>query len=102
MRVPYETMRNEFIRVLNKYGITGERAELSATLFADASRDGIYTHGLNRFPKFIKSIKDSSVDVNAKAEMEESLGMLERWNGNRGCGNLNAYIKAIGCIHAGG
>ena len=91
MRVPYETMRGEFIRVLNKYGITGQRAELSATLFADASRDGIYTHGLNRFPKFIKSIENGSVDVNAEAEKEASLGMLERWNGHRGCGNLNAY-----------
>ena len=91
MRVPYETMRAEFIRVLNKYGIEGERAQLSATLFADASRDGIYTHGLNRFPKFIKSIENGSVDVNAEAEMEASLGMLERWNGHRGCGNLNAY-----------
>jgi 3-dehydro-L-gulonate 2-dehydrogenase len=77
--------------VLNKYGILGERAELSATLFADASRDGIYTHGLNRFPKFIKSIQLGAVDVNAEAEMEASLGMLERWNGHGGCGNLNAY-----------
>ena len=70
-----------FFRVLNKYGITGQRAELSAALFADASRDGIYTHGLNRFPKFIKSIENGSVDVNAEAEKEASLGMLERWNG---------------------
>ena len=91
MRVPYEVMKNEFIRVLNKYGITGERAELSARLFTDASRDGIYTHGLNRFPKFIKSIQNGSVDVNAEAEPVERLGMLERWDGHRGCGNLNAY-----------
>ena len=40
MRVPYKTMHAEFIRVLNKYGITGGRAELSATLFADASQIG--------------------------------------------------------------
>ena len=91
MRIPYDTMRAEFARVLNKYGIAGERAALSARLFADASRDGIYTHGLNRFPKFIKSIENGSVDVNAEAEMECSLGMLERWNGHRGCGNLNAW-----------
>ena len=91
MRVPYDTMKAEFIRVLNKYGITGERAELSAKLFTDASRDGIYTHGLNRFPKFIKSIQNGSVDVNAEAEPVEYLGMLERWDGHRGCGNLNAY-----------
>ncbi|MBQ8092472.1 MAG: 3-dehydro-L-gulonate 2-dehydrogenase [Clostridia bacterium] len=91
MRIAYETMKQEFLRVLNKYEITGERAELSATLFADASRDGIYTHGLNRFPKFIKSIENGSVDVHAEPSIEADLGMLERWNGHRGCGNLNAY-----------
>jgi len=101
-RIPYEEMKAEFIRVLNKYGITGEKAELSATLYVNASRDGIYTHGLNRFPKFIKSIENGSVDVNAEAEMVESLGMLERWDGHRGPGNLNAHkcmSRAIELAH---
>ena len=50
MRVPYEKMYNEFVRVLLKYGFDKEKAEISAKLYADASRDGVYTHGLNRFP----------------------------------------------------
>lgn len=102
MRVPYEVMEGEFLRVLNKYGITGEKAKLSAKLFADASRDGIYTHGLNRFPKFIKSIENGSVDVNAEAVMTEQIGILERWDGHRGPGNLNAYAcmkRAIELAH---
>ena len=102
MRIPYDTMRAEFIRVLNKYGITGQRAELSATLFADASRDGIYTHGLNRFPKFIKSIEQGVVDVRAEAVREAELGALERWDGQGGCGNLNAHkcmTRAIELAH---
>lgn len=101
-RIPYEEMKAEFVRVLHKYGITGEKAELSATLYVNASRDGIYTHGLNRFPKFIKSIENGSVDVNAEAEMVESLGMLERWDGHRGPGNLNAHkcmSRAIELAH---
>ena len=53
MRVPYEEMYNEFVRVLLKYGFDKEKAEISAKLYTDASRDGVYTHGLNRFPKFI-------------------------------------------------
>ena len=102
MRIPYDTMRAEFIRVLNKYGITGQRAELSATLFADASRDGIYTHGLNRFPKFIKSIEQGVVDVRAEAVREAELGALERWDGQGGCVNLNAHkcmTRAIELAH---
>lgn len=102
MRVPYETMKREFVRVLERYGITGEEAELSARLFADASRDGIYTHGLNRFPKFIKAIENGSVDVTARAECAQRLGVLERWDGYRGPGNLNAYAcmrRAIELAH---
>ena len=56
MRVSYDTMYAEFVRVLEKRGFTQEQSALSAKLYADASRDGVYTHGLNRFPKFINSI----------------------------------------------
>ena len=41
MRVTYETMYQEFLRVLEKRGFTHERAALSAKLYADASRDGV-------------------------------------------------------------
>jgi len=92
MRVKYEEMLKEFERVLNKYGITGEDAKLSAKLFANASRDGVYTHGLNRFPKFIKSIENGSVDVTKRAVKASSFGSLERWDGQKGPGNLNAWI----------
>ena len=44
VRVTYETMYQEFLRVLEKRGFTHERAALSAKLYADASRDGVYTH----------------------------------------------------------
>lgn len=98
MRVKYDDMVKEFIRVLNKYGITGKDAEISAKLYADASRDGVYTHGLNRFPKFIKSIQNGSVDVTKRAVLKESFGSLERWNGQKGPGNLNAYIAMNRCI----
>lgn len=91
MRVEYDDMVKEFVRVLNKYGITGEDAELSARLYADASRDGVHTHGLQRFPKFINSIKNGSVDVTKRAICVESYGALERWDGQKGPGNLNAY-----------
>ncbi len=92
MRVPYETMVREFERVLNKYGITGEDAKLSAKLYADASADGVYTHGLNRFPKFIASIKQGAVDVHHRAVKVGEFGCMERWDGLRGPGNLNAWI----------
>jgi len=85
-------MYDEFIRVLVKYGFNRERADLAAKLFADASLDGVYTHGLNRFPKFIDSIKNGCVLVDKEPVLKERLGFLERYDGQRGPGNLNAYF----------
>ena len=78
---------DEFVRVLLKKGFTQEKAEISAKLYADASRDGVYTHGLNRFPKFIKSIGDGIVDINAEPVLKESFGAFERYDGQHGPGN---------------
>ena len=47
MRVPYEEMYNEFVRVLLKYGFDKEKAEISANLYSYASRDAVNKHGQN-------------------------------------------------------
>ena len=91
MRVSYDTMYQEFVRVLLKRGFTKEKAELSAKLYADASRDGVYTHGLNRFPKFMTSIDKGCVNIQAEPVLKESFGFFERYDGQQGPGNLNAY-----------
>ena len=91
MRIPYDEIVAEFVRVLEKYGIEGDEAVLSAKLFADASADGVHTHGLQRFPKFIASIKSGAVDVSKRAVPVERIGLIERWDGQRGPGNLNAW-----------
>src|SRR5277367_3146773 len=75
-RVPYQEVRDVLARALVKLGFAPERAELCAQLFADTSRDGVYSHGLDRFPRFVRGIRH---------------GSLERWNGKCGPGNLNAH-----------
>ena len=90
-RIPYDQMYGEFVRVLEKRGFPKEKAELSARLYTDASRDGVYTHGLNRFVKFIDSIDKGCVDINAEPVLKEAYGAFERYDGQKGPGNLNAY-----------
>ncbi len=102
MRISYEEMHKELTRILIKHGLERERAVLSARLFADASRDGIYSHGLNRFSAFVRAIELGDVKVDAKPTLDADLGVIERWNGNRGPGNLNAYAcmqRAIALAH---
>ncbi len=90
MKVAYDELRRELSRVLQKHGVDAVRADISAGLFADASRDGIASHGLNRFPALILGIEKGDVDVNAEAALAGRFGALEQWDGNRGIGNLNA------------
>jgi 3-dehydro-L-gulonate 2-dehydrogenase len=94
---------------LLKYGFSEQRAELCARLFTESSCDGVYSHGLNRFPRFIETIKSGLVDVHAQPGLVSSLGAIERWDGNSGAGNLNAHAcmsralelaqaHGIGCV----
>ena len=93
MRVPYQDLYDVLVRVLTAHGFEPERAALCARLFAEASRDGVYSHGLNRFPRFIETIRNGIVDVAARPERVAADGALERWDGRRGPGNLNAYAS---------
>ena len=91
IRIPYEGMCTRFAQVLEGRGMEKEDAELCARLLAETSLEGVYTHGAHRFPFLIKTIDEGSVDVHAHPQLVESLHSLERWDGNRGMGNLNAY-----------
>ena len=90
MRVAYETMLAEFERVLNKYGFSPERAHEAAEIFAQNSLAGVFSHGLNRFPVVVDYLKKGGIDPAATAECIASFGAMERWDGKRGFGPLNA------------
>jgi 3-dehydro-L-gulonate 2-dehydrogenase len=91
MKIPYREMQEVLANILLKAGFATDRAQLCATLFTDSSRDGVYTHGLNRFPRFMAMIQNGIIDIHARPELTSSVGALERWDGRRGPGNLNAH-----------
>lgn len=90
MRVAYETMLAEFERVLKKYGFSVDRAHDAAEIFAQNSLAGVFSHGLNRFPVVVDYLKKGGIDPAAEAECVASFGAMERWDGHRGFGPLNA------------
>ncbi len=91
MRIPYDELFDGLLRVLLNLNFEQQRARLCARLFAEASRDGVYSHGLNRFPQFARMIRNGIIAVDAEPELVARSGSLERWDGKRGPGNLNAY-----------
>jgi len=90
-RIPFDDVRETLAGVLRSLGFAAERAQACAQLFAETTRDGVYTHGINRFPRFVATIQNGSVDVHAVPEKVGGFGALERWDGRRGPGNLNAW-----------
>lgn len=90
-RVSFQALYDKFYCVLTEVGFSDQRAALCAQLFAENQRDGVYSHGLNRFPGFVESMKKKRIDFRASPEKVESLGALERWDGKRGVGLINAH-----------
>ncbi len=109
MLVPFEDLRSEFKRVLLSLSFSEVKANRLAIVFAENSRDGVYTHGLNRFPSLVEYIERGLVIPDAEPTKEGAFGSLEQWNGNLGPGILNAEFcmsraielaktNGIGCL----
>ena len=93
LRVPFADLQSALEATLLTYNFTPVRAALCARLFAETTRDGVYTHGLARFPRFIATIKNGVVDPQASPSLVSAFGAIERWHGNLGPGNLNAHAS---------
>jgi 3-dehydro-L-gulonate 2-dehydrogenase len=91
LRVPYDDLNRALDRAMRHLGLAGERAALCARLFAETTRDGVYTHGLDRFPRFAEMVANGCIDVHAEPAQVAGTGAIERWDGHLGPGNLNAH-----------
>jgi 3-dehydro-L-gulonate 2-dehydrogenase len=98
-RIAYSDLYDVLVRACEHLGLREERAALCARLFAETTRDGVYTHGVNRFPRFAEMVRNGSIDVAASpVRVTAAAGpqapvsqAIERWDGRLGPGNLNAY-----------
>lgn len=91
-RVPIQILQDEYYRVLLPTGLPPERAALVAQRLAENQRDGIYSHGLQRFPAFYASIAANGIDVRATPEKVGGVGAIEQWDGRMGLGVWNAHF----------
>lgn len=94
MRIPYKVMLKEFEKILLRKGFDEKTAFEAATNFAQTSLDGVYSHGINRFPRLISYIDKGIIDPRAQPSCEMKYGMMERWDGHYALGNTNA-MKAM-------
>ena len=86
----HHDLQSEFRRVLLKCSLTPEKADACAKLFADTTETGVYSHGVNRFPRFVQQIRAGHVRAEAEPKKLLSLGAIEQWDACRSIGNLTA------------
>jgi 3-dehydro-L-gulonate 2-dehydrogenase len=109
LHIAYEQMKDTFSNILRSEGFFEEQAQLLASLFAENTQDGVSSHGVNRFPQFIKQCRTGVVRKKAEPILKNAFGAVEQWDGGSGPGPLNALFctdrameianeNGIGCV----
>ena len=109
MRIFYQELKNRFETILLKHNFSAIKAALCSQIFAQNSLDGVYSHGLNRFPVFVGHVQNGLAKPEAEPEVLSSNGALAHWNGHLAPGMYNASLamkeavnlaktNGIGCV----
>jgi 3-dehydro-L-gulonate 2-dehydrogenase len=88
--IPHQQMKSLFMKILLKNGYTEADAGTLAEIFMQNSLEGVYTHGVNRFPRFIEYTQKGWVKPQENALCKHRSAALEQWDGMLGPGPLNA------------
>lgn len=100
--IPAADMKETLLSVLLRLDVEKEKAETLAQVFTSNSVDGVYTHGVNRFPVFVQYMKDGYVKKEADPTLTSAFYGMERWNGNLGPGPLNAIAATNRAVELAG
>lgn len=92
IKISAPVMESEFKRILLKYNFTEDKASKLAEIYTTNSLEGVYTHGVNRFTKFIKYVSEGHIKPDQEPVCTHAAGAIEQWNGKLGPGPLNALI----------
>ena len=77
VKIPAPEMESEFKRILLKHGFSEEKANTCAHLYTINSLEGVYTHGVNRFAKFIQYVIDGHIKPNQEPMCVHRAGVLQ-------------------------
>ncbi|MCI7704752.1 MAG: 3-dehydro-L-gulonate 2-dehydrogenase [Clostridiales bacterium] len=92
--VRYEEAVKRMARGLERF-LNAQDAKRFAEIFAGNSLDGVYSHGMNRYPRYLSDMESGLCDAKVtQAERVSGLGGLEVWDAHFGVGPLIAQQMA--------
>lgn len=98
MILNFQDLREKFRELLLKYAFPPAQAEEIAQVFAETTLDGVFSHGINRFPRFIGDVKAGVVLPGMVPELAGSFAAFEQWDGKQGAGISNALHCVDRCV----
>ncbi len=93
-KVPFETMKSVIKTAMIRAGLSQEQADICAQIHTESSCDGVFSHGLNRVPRFVDYVTKGWVDVNAKMEEVSSFGCVKIFDAHQGIAIINS-LQAV-------
>lgn len=88
--IPAAEMQSQLKKVLLNNGFNDEPATTCAEIFTANSVDGVYSHGINRFTRFVDGVRAGYIHPNQQAVSTHRAGSVEQWDGQSGPGPVNA------------
>ena len=88
--IRYDELAETLKKGLVKAGLDEDRAGQLCHVFAGNSLEGVYSHGVNRYMRFISEVETGIVDISAQTEVVSSFGAIEVRDAHYGIGPLNA------------
>jgi 3-dehydro-L-gulonate 2-dehydrogenase len=92
LHLPYNEIVSTLEDILVKNSFSRKDSRSLAEIFATNSLEGVYSHGVNRFPRFMEYLSDGHIKPDKKAVLKHAAGSIEQWDGQSGPGPVNALI----------
>ena len=92
LHLSYSELKTTLEQILLSNGFPPQQAHTCAEVFATNTLEGVYSHGVNRFPKFMEYVKAGYVKPGNEAKCVHRAGSIEQWDGQSGPGPVNAFI----------
>jgi L-2-hydroxycarboxylate dehydrogenase (NAD+) len=87
MKISIDKERKLIEEMLKAYDVKDNEASIVADVITDGDLKGFSTHGLGRFPQYIKSIQAGTIKVDGDYEIEKETAATAMINGNHKFGH---------------
>lgn len=92
INIPFKKVKEWSKKAYQKAGMSLEDAIIVADVQAIADLRGVYSHGIQKCPAYIKRILENSIDPKAKPEIAKDANAFVMVDGKNAMGQLSAYF----------